>query len=389
MKIMHTSDWHIGKKTENVERLAEQREVLDEIISIANDNAIELVLVAGDVFDTFIPSAEAERLFYEKVTELAKNRAVLIIPGNHDDAVRLCAAESLAEVHGVYFAGNLESSHYITEKVETNVSLNGRGEGYCIFENINGEQIYVATLPYPTEARFKEKSTGEGYAERVKGWLDKCMSANVNNLPAIVMTHLFTLGGITTEGEREISLGGARAFPKGLFPDCAYVALGHLHKRQVVDATRNIIYSGSILQYSFDEVNVEKSVTLFDVVGGAVCDLRTVSLTKGKRLAKLSACSIEQAAELLNGYADHLVELTLKLKSPLNREENNYLHTNFPNVISLKLEVEATGSYATTGRRELSDDRLFAECYKKQYGTDPDENMLSLYLEILSEVERT
>ena len=90
MRILHTSDWHIGKRLMNRERLAEQEEVLDEIIQICDSERIELVLIAGDIFDTYTPSAEAEELFFRKVKKLAgESRAVLMISGNHDDGVRL------------------------------------------------------------------------------------------------------------------------------------------------------------------------------------------------------------------------------------------------------------------------------------------------------------
>ena len=387
MRILHTSDWHIGKKTENTDRLPEQAEVLDEICDIADREKVELVLVAGDVFDTFIPSAEAEELFYRKVVKLAKGRAVVIISGNHDDATRLCASAPLANVHGVYFAGNINiDGNAVSGEVESPVKVTGSGEGYITLKNAAGEEVYIGMLPYPTEARFRERATEESYSERIVGWLNKCFENNVRSLPQILVAHLFTLGGLTSDGEREISLGGAKAVEKGKFPPAAYTALGHLHKRQVIDKERNIIHSGSILQYAFDEVNVEKSVTVFDLIGGAAENLKVVPLEKGKRLARLSAVSVSQAAELLKNYKNNLVELTLKLKSPLNREENAYLRSEFPNVISLKLELSGGENRVIKGRKELGDGELFIECYKKQYDAEPEKELTELFLSLLSEV---
>ena len=107
MRILHTSDWHIGKKTENFERLPEQREVLDEIASVADAENVELIIVAGDVFDTFIPSAEAEQTFFDKIRLLSEKRPVVIIPGNHDDATRLCASSAFAGKNNVFFFENV------------------------------------------------------------------------------------------------------------------------------------------------------------------------------------------------------------------------------------------------------------------------------------------
>jgi len=387
MRFLHTSDWHIGKKTENVERLQEQAEVLDEICDIANREGVEVVLVSGDVFDTFVPSSDAEELFYEKIVKIAQNRIVLIISGNHDDATRLCASAPLAGKHGVYFAGNVNVNRITDKNLSRPVVVSESGEGFCVVKNTKGEEVYIGMLPYPNEARFREKSTEQSHVERIGGWMDKCMASNEKNLPSILVSHLFTLGGIVSDGEREISLGGAKAVPKERFPKADYVALGHLHKRQVVDKSRNVIYCGSILQYAFDEVNVEKSVTVFDLNKEGVSELHTVALTKGRRLAKISACSVDDAITLLNNYLNYYVELTLKLKSPLNREESNNLHENFPNVISLKLEVQSQTDRQVRGRKELSDSKLFIECYKAKYGEEPDKELTELYLSLLAEVD--
>jgi hypothetical protein len=115
--------------------------------------------------------------------------------------------------------------------------------------------------------------------------------------------------------------------------------------------------------------------------------LHTVPLTKGKKLAKISACSVEDAIQLLNNYSDYFVELTLKLKSPLNREESNNLHENYPNVISMKLEVQSQLDRQVKGRKELSDSKLFIECYKAKYGDEPDAELTELYLSLLAEVD--
>ena len=107
MKILHTSDWHIGKRLISRERLDEQAEVLDEIVEICEREEIDLVLIAGDIFDTYTPSADAEELFYRKIKKVAgQDRAVLLISGNHDDGVRLSAAAPLAEEYGIYIVGN-------------------------------------------------------------------------------------------------------------------------------------------------------------------------------------------------------------------------------------------------------------------------------------------
>ncbi|MBP5194211.1 MAG: exonuclease subunit SbcD, partial [Clostridia bacterium] len=212
MRILHTSDWHIGKKTDStIDRLPEQREVLSEIAEIAAREKVDLILVAGDVFDGYTPSAEAERVFFDAVSKMAESSAVALIPGNHDDATRLCASSPFGERSGVYFFGEASEENSALFRTKTaNSARKGawaaeKGEGYAIFENAAGERVYLAALPYPTEARLKERASDIPYTDRVAGWLNDCLAANTEGLPAVLMTHVFTVGGLTTEGEREIS----------------------------------------------------------------------------------------------------------------------------------------------------------------------------------------
>ena len=163
MKILHTSDWHIGKRLKERERLDEQAEVLDEIIEICQREEIELVLLAGDVFDTYTPSAEAEDLFFSKVKTLAgEKRAVLIISGNHDDGTRLCAVTPLAEQHGIFIVGNSRQLRRFGDE-SRGVHLKDAGKGFAVFENMAGEKVFVSMLPYPNEARFKEEKSDLPY----------------------------------------------------------------------------------------------------------------------------------------------------------------------------------------------------------------------------------
>lgn len=386
MRILHTSDWHIGKKTENKDRLDDQSAVIDEIIGICDAEKVDLAIIAGDIFDTFVPYSEAEELFFDKISTLSGRCGVLIIPGNHDDPVRLAASAPFASSKNVYLMQN--SSFVVNKNVSpVGVAVTDWGKNYICFKSTDGQEVYIGALPYPTEARLKEKSSGEDYADRVEVWMKECFSNNVKALPQILVTHLFAMGGVTSDSEREISLGGARIIDKSRFPDAIYTALGHLHKRQVIDSKRNIIYSGSILQYSFDEVNVDKSVTIFDVMNNELTNLHHVILTKGKRLARLSFDSFESAMVYLPRYCDSLVELTLKLKNPLNREETSILSTNYPNVVSLKIELQGNRENVVRGRRNLSDENLFKACYLKENGSEPSEDVVKLFLELICEVE--
>lgn len=381
MRILHTSDWHIGKRLMNRERLAEQEEVLDEIIQICDSERIELVLIAGDIFDTYTPSAEAEELFFRKVKKLAgESRAVLMISGNHDDGVRLSAVSPLSQEQGVYVVGNSRNALPIgSQRVVRPVRS---GKGYAVFENAQGERVFVSTLPYPNEARFKEEKSELSYLEQMKKWMDEGESGNEEKLPSVFMAHLFLAGGSVSLGEREIDLGGARAIPLDIMPQSDYIALGHLHKKQHF-GQGHCYYSGSPLQYSFDE-SADKGVKVFDLTGAGVENLKDVPLTKGKRLVRLEADGVESALSLLSRYPDALVELKLFLTQPLAASEHAAL-VSYANLVSLNAEVCTEETLSFESRKGLTDEQLFDAFHKATYGTEAKEELKELFLQTLAE----
>jgi len=383
MRVLHTSDWHIGKRLMGRERLDEQSAVLDELISLCEREEIDLVLVAGDIFDTYTPSAEAEELFYSKIKLVAgENRSVLLISGNHDDGVRLSASAPLAVESGIYIVGNSRAPLPLTS--QRKVHPVSSGKGYAVFENERGERVFISTLPYPNEARFKEEKSELSYVEQMVKWIEEGEQGRVEGIPSIFMAHLFVLGGIVSESEREIDLGGARALPCEALPKSDYIALGHLHKKQKM-GKEHCYYSGSPLQYSFDE-SYEKSVRVFELNGNGVENLREIPLTAGKKLIRLEADSPALATELLEKYPDALVEMTLRLTAPLTSGEAMELSKN-KNLVSLLTEVRSESELAFESRKNLGNEKLFVEFYRSQYGVEPDDELKTLFLSVMSDIE--
>ena len=388
MRILHTSDWHIGKRLWNRERLDEQAEVLDEIVCICETEQIELVLIAGDIFDTYTPSAEAEELFYSKIRKIAgKDRAVLIISGNHDDGVRLSATAPLAVESGIYIVGNsrapLPVSKDLTGRIVRPIES---GKGYALFENNRGERAFISTLPYPNEARFKEEKSDLSYTEQMKKWIDEGESYKAAGTPSVFMAHIFVLGGICSDSEREIGLGGARALPVEALPSSDYIALGHLHKKQKM-GKGHCYYSGSPLQYSFDETS-EKSVKVFNLTGAGVEDLRDIPLKSGRKLVRLECTNPVDAKALLEQYPDSLVELTLYLSEPLTSLEATEL-SKYKNLVSLLTDVQSQTDFVFESRKNFGSERLFEEFYRSQYGKNPDDELKALFLQVMSEIEHS
>lgn len=388
MKILHTSDWHIGKRLCGRERLEEQRAVLDEITTICEREKTELVLVAGDVFDTFLPSAEAEDLFYESVKKIAgKDRCVVIISGNHDDNIRLAAATALSEEQGIYIFGNIE--HIPKPCKGRTLTVEDVGTNYIIFRNEKGETAFINVLPYPNEARLKEdKKTDEKFPDKMKRWIASGECHNSMQFPSVFLSHLFVAGGTVSEGEREIDLGGARAVPLGLLPNSSYTALGHLHRKQ--HFKNNVYYSGSILQYAFDEAGTKKYVISFDLTEHGAENIREIPLTNGKQLVRLTETNVSAAIDLLRKYPNCYAELTLILNEPLITSQVRELKESNEGLLSIipVLQNEVQSS-AVSSKKQMSSSELFREYYISLFSEEPSDELTELFLSVTEEENET
>lgn len=380
MNILHTSDWHIGKRLMDRERLPEQIAALDEIVRICDERDVDLVLVAGDVFDTYMPSADAEEVFFRAVKRIAgEKRAVVIVSGNHDDGVRLAASAPLAAEEGIYLFGG--GYDVVPVGGERAVKAVASGEGYAVIANARGEQVYINALPYPNEARLKEEKTDESYADKLRRWIARGEAGFSGNMPHILLSHLFVAGGKVSESERDIDLGGARAVPVSLFSAFDYVALGHLHKPQKLG--ENVRYSGSLLQYSFDEFE-KKQVILLHTQEKSL-EIEEIPLSSGRKLVRLEEENAERAAALLKQYPGAFIELTLRLSAPLTSQETQLLRAANDGLVSLIVRTRAESSAPVIKRSSLSSKQLFEEYYRCVYGEDPAFDLTQAFLELLEE----
>ncbi len=380
MNILHTSDWHIGKRLMDRERLPEQIAALDEIVRICDERDVDLVLVAGDVFDTYMPSADAEEVFFRAVKRIAgEKRAVVIVSGNHDDGVRLAASAPLAAEEGIYLFGG--GYDVVPVGGERAVKAVASGEGYVVIANARGEQVYINALPYPNEARLKEEKTDESYADKLRRWIARGEAGFSGNMPHILLSHLFVAGGKVSESERDIDLGGARAVPVSLFSAFDYVALGHLHKPQKLG--KNVRYSGSLLQYSFDEFE-KKQVILLHTQEKSL-EIEEIPLLSGRKLVRLEEENAERAAALLKQYPGAFIELTLRLSAPLTSQETQLLRAANDGLVSLIVRTRAASSAPVIKRSSLSSKQLFEEYYRCVYGEDPASDLTQAFLELLEE----
>ena len=258
MRILHTSDWHIGHRLYERRRIEEHRQFLDWLLITLQENAVDVLLVSGDIFDTALPSSEATDLYYQFLFQLYdKTRAhAVITAGNHDSPTRLAAPREFLRMGRIHVVG------LASEPAECVVTLPSENPG-----------VAIAAVPYLSENELShisfetEPERAERYRERLRELYRRCVEYIPSGLPKILMGHLFVHGGKVGDSERNIQIGGSTAMQISDFPDdVIYVALGHLHRPHAISGTNYPVqYAGSPLPLRFNEANYSKKVYLLDV----------------------------------------------------------------------------------------------------------------------------
>ena len=384
MKFLHTSDWHLGAKTNGRDRLIEQKRTLEEIESIANFENIDCVIIAGDVFNTASPSAEAEELFFDAIQKLSNNgeRFIFVLAGNHDDPTRLSAGLPLASKHNIALASSLEKLKESAFTKNTEIRVVETGKGHIKIKK-NEEIATIAYLPYPTEARISEKVDSElSYAEKVKEWADISTSAFDDDNFNIFVSHLFMVGSQTNDGV--VKVGDLMAMPKSLMPKADYTALGHIHSAQ--DLGDNIYYSGAITKLNIK--NKDLSVNIIESENGKLVDVKTIALKNPARYEKVVVSSIDEANDKLLNYDNlDIVELEIVQNEPLSASSLKALKKDFPCIsnISLSRPAGSIQSKTNTKRIKLNDVDLFSEFYKTVRGVEPSSDLVQMFMDCKGE----
>ncbi len=230
MKILHTSDWHLGKKLEGLKRIEEQKKFIDTLEMIVREEDPKVILIAGDIFDTPNPSSEAESLFFDSLKKLSGSgkRAIVIIPGNHDSPERLSACKNLARDFGVIIYEKPFEKKEVGKYGDFHIIKSSEGG---ITLDIEGEKIFIYSLPYPSELSLNEEFDEENsYSKRSGEILRQGVEGGPSDIPKIIMTHIFITGSEGDGDEKDIELGGARGVALEYLPVVDYFALGHLHR---------------------------------------------------------------------------------------------------------------------------------------------------------------
>ncbi|UZJ24032.1 exonuclease SbcCD subunit D [Rhodococcus antarcticus] len=274
MRLLHTSDWHVGRTFHGTDLLDDQARALEQLAGLVAAHGVDVVLVAGDVYDRAVPNAGSVEVCTRALEQIRAAGAVIVAtPGNHDSATRLGAAASFAAAGGL---------HLRTRTAELDVPV--------LLSDTHGE-VAVYGLPFlePDTARHALGEPGARSHADVLGVAMDRVRADLAARPgvrSVVLAHAFVVGGEATGSERTISVGGVETVPAGVFDGVDYVALGHLHSPQVL--SERVRYSGSPLPYSFGERSHRKAVWLVDLGPHGLEQVQRVDLPVVRGLSQLT-----------------------------------------------------------------------------------------------------
>lgn len=398
MRILHTADWHLGKNLEGVSRLDEQEKFLDDFVQIVKDNNIDLVIIAGDIYDSSNPPARAEKLFYRTLKMISNDNrtATLVISGNHDNPDRLVAATPLAMEHGIIMVGTPKTIVPIGSYGCCNIIESG--EGYIEVE-INHEKAVIITVPYPSEKRLNEViyKDMEEDEEKAVSYSDKIFSL-FNDLKKyfredtinIVVSHLFTMGSEEGGSERSIQLGGTYIVDSSCFPkEAQYIALGHVHKSQIVPGTnKRAIYSGSPLQYNKKEINFIKKCYIVELKAKEEAIIEEVELKTYKPIDIWKCDSIEEAIDKCkkNADRDSYVYLEVKTDRYIRQEEIKEMKGYKDDILEITPIIEGVDvDYDYEEVSSKSFEELFVDFYKKERKLEPEQEVIDTLLSVMRE----
>ena len=379
MRIIHTSDWHIGHSLYNFDRSAEHASVLDNIIEIAAECQADAMLVCGDIFDVPQPTSSAQKMFAGKMMELRRrcpDMRVIVTAGNHDSAVR---HEAFSEV---WLAGGVEMIGTISHDYSHNII------------EIPGK-AFIGAIPY-VNSRFLP----ENYFQSL---LDEIATRNNTGLPVILMAHLAVIGSDATGHDcDDMLIGGVEATPLGgLGEGYDYLALGHIHRNQAIGTKAR--YSGSPLPMGFDE-NYAHSVSIVDIdVHGALPEVKNIEISTPRPLVSLPVSGPAPWVEALESLVNFPNDIPAYIR--LRVTDDNSLPSDYRAIaLAVCEDKECDFCCVTLDRKPvqstaddkstLSIDRLrttgplaVARMYANARGEELDEEVISLLEEAIANVE--
>lgn len=360
MKLIHLSDLHLGKRVNEFSMIEDQKYILNQILSIIDEEQPDGILLAGDLYDRPVPSAEAVQLLDSFLTRLAKRKIpVYAISGNHDSAERIAFGSHIMSSSGICMSPVYD----------------GKTAKYCLMDNYG--EVWIHLLPFIRPAVVRHVFAGEEGAEEIRTY-QEAVQAAVEHMDLdtekrnVLVAHQFVVGAMSCDSE-EITVGGIDQIEGAVFRDFDYVALGHIHSPQNVVNDR-IRYCGTPLKYSFSEAGQQKSVTVVELGEKGTLEVREIQLKPFRDMRKLKGTYM--AITSLSNYQDTNTEDYVQIT--LTDEEDivdgmQKLRTIYPNLMRLEYDncrtrenQKVTGTKTVEKKSELEYFEEFFELQNNQ-----------------------
>ncbi|MCS7297820.1 MAG: exonuclease subunit SbcD [Bacteroidia bacterium] len=406
LRLIHTSDWHLGKKLGTHSRLKEQIQVLKRLVEMVKTHQAHAVLVAGDVFDSPNPPAEAEALFEEITAELTEEgqRPVICIAGNHDSPERIDARRTWGSRQGILMIGTLEGT--IPSRLGR-AELLDLGNGLVEIHHPDWS-IPLRLLLSPYFSPYRMPSADQSFVDWLQqSWKKALESAPVSSAdtPTVMLTHAYVgLDSYVPEleedpEEKSLKIGGAQIIPLGAFPKgLSYVALGHIHRAKVFEGDFLIGYSGSPLQYSFDDLEREKGVLLIELQAENEIKVfhQKIALFDDSSMKPLlfqkRVTSYKEAQEAVIYYQDHFLKLIWGGPKALSPEEISWLKDRHERLFIeegiFTREALLHDSQAPQESRFFSLEEAFRAYYiQTNKGKEPSDLLMEVFREVLRKAQ--
>lgn len=385
MRLLHTSDWHVGKKIRGHSRHDEHVAVFDEMVEIADAQDVDVVIVAGDLFETASPTPDAEALVYETLLRFSDLGAdVVVIAGNHDNARRLSA------VAPVFARSSARGTVYIASEPK------GADDGGTVTLDVSGTELRLALLPFVSQrgiiraAELMEHAAFENanaFADRVRTLIELLTASFSPDAVNVIVTHGFVAGGSAGGGERAAHLLDEYAITSQAFPASAsYVALGHLHRPQKIPGAAPIHYCGSPLQLDFGEQRQRKQVNMVDVTPGAPAAVEGIPLNGGRSLRTVTG-SLDDLRALDTGDDWLRVRVENPRRPDLAQDVRSLLGDRVVDVEVVHPDTDTQSDAVKTDRRIGRDPATLFSEYLADLGVD-DDRLMTMFVELLEDRSR-
>ncbi|WP_439488766.1 metallophosphoesterase family protein [Algoriphagus sp.] len=406
IKILHTADWHLGKRLQEYSRLEEQKLVLEEIRKIADRENADLIILAGDIFDTFNPSHEAVELLYKSLRRLTNGgkRPIVAISGNHDSTQFVEAPDPLAREMGIFFYGKYDTVIPVG-RLDNGIEITQADPGFLEMKLPQTNfPVRIILAPYANEISMKTY-LGEGDREEEfrtlmeENWkkiADRyCDDLGVN----LFAGHFFfTKEGEKPEPEPEserpiLHVGGTQAlYTRNIPSQIQYAALGHLHRYHAVGHEHYpVVYSSSPLAYSFSEADQEKKVVIIQAEPGKPVKYHPIGLKEGRPLYRKTFDNLPETLAWLEEKPYCYVELTYITENSIEAATRKAIMKAHDGIVSLIPQIKNPLGRENTSLQveDLGKDMesLFKLFYQSEKGQEPNGELLTIFKEVISQNE--